>query len=106
MERFVERDFTGAEFRECELDRARLVGVVMRDAEIDGLISNLTVNGVEVTGYVAAELDRRHPVRVLIRSDDPTDLLNGWRQLQASWAQTIERMRALPGIEKQSVHSE
>src|SRR3954469_4317369 len=99
MERFVDQDLTGAEFRECVLDRARLVGVVMRDAEIDGLVGNLIVNGVEVTGYVEAELDRRHPVRVLIRSADPADLRAGWRQLQADWTATVERLRAEPGIE-------
>jgi hypothetical protein len=49
MRRFEDEDLTGVEFRECDLSRARLVGVVMRDAEIDGLVTNLVVNGVEVT---------------------------------------------------------
>ena len=71
MRRFDDEDLTGAEFRECDLSRARLVGVVMQDAEIDGLVTNLVVNGVEVMPYVEAELDRRHPVRLLIRSDSP-----------------------------------
>jgi ABC-type Na+ transport system ATPase subunit NatA len=34
----LDEDLTGAEFRECDLSRARLVGVVMRDVEIDGLV--------------------------------------------------------------------
>ena len=88
------------------LDRARLIGVVMRDAEIDGLVTNLVVNGVEVTTYVEAELDRRYPVRPLIRSDFPADLLEGWRQLQADWSTTIDRVRASPGIEHRSVNGE
>ena len=74
MARFEDQDLTDAEFRECDLTRARLIGVVMQDAVIDGLVSNLVVNGVEVTSYVEAELDRRHPVRLLIRSADPADL--------------------------------
>lgn len=41
MRRLDDEDLTGAEFRECDLSRARLVGVVMQDAEIDGLITNL-----------------------------------------------------------------
>jgi DinB family protein len=90
MRRFDDEDFTEAEFRECDLSRARLVGVVMQDAEIDGLITNLVVNGVEVMSYVEAELDRRHPVRLLIRSDDPADLREAWRQLRQAWATTIE----------------
>ncbi len=106
MRRFVEEDLKGAEFRECELDGARFVGVVMQNAEIDGLISQLTVNGVEVSGYVEAELDRRHPVRLLIRSDEPGDLRDAWRQLRADWVTTIKRMRGTPGIEHDCVNDE
>lgn len=106
MKRLVDQDFSAAEFRECTLDGARLIGVVMRDAEIDGLVTNLVVNGVEVTAYVEAELDRRYPVRVLIRSDSPADLLEGSRQLQADWAATVERLRASPGLEHRSVNGE
>jgi hypothetical protein len=106
MKRFVDEDLTGAEFRECMLDRARLVGVVMQDAEIDGLVTHLVVNGVEVMEYVEAELDRRHPVRLLIRSDEPADLRAGWRQLRADWAATVARMRETPGVEQRRVHDE
>src|SRR6476620_7555221 len=96
MRRFDDEDLTGAEFRECDLSRARLVGVVMQDAEIDGLVTNLVVNGVEVMSYVEAELDRRHPVRLLIRSDEPADLREAWRQLRDVWATTTERVRSMP----------
>lgn len=106
VRRFVDEDLHGAEFRECDLTGARLIGVVMQDATIDGLISNLTVNGVAVTEYVEAELDRRHPVRLLMRSEEPVDLREASRQLRASWAATIERLRRAPGIERRSVHDE
>ena len=96
MRRFEDEDLTGAEFRECDLSRARLVGVVMQDAEIDGLVTNLVVNGVEVMSYVEAELDRRHPVRLLIRSDQPDDLREAWRQLRHDWATTNERIWSMP----------
>lgn len=96
MRRFDEEDLTGAEFRECDLSRTRMVGVVMQDAEIDGLVTNLVVNGVEVMSYVEAELDRRHPVRILLRSDQPDDLREAWRQLQDDWATTTERVRSMP----------
>lgn len=59
MRRFDDEDLAGAEFRGCDLSRVRFVGVVMEDAEIDGLVTNLVVNGVEVMAYVEAELDRR-----------------------------------------------
>ena len=82
MTRYVDEDLHGAEFRECDLTGARLIGVAMQDAVIDGLVTNLVVNGVEVAEYVEAERDRRHPVRVLVRSDDPDDLREASRQLQ------------------------
>jgi len=106
MMRYAEEDLRDAQFRECDLTGARLIGVVMRDAVIDGLVSNLVVNGVEVTEYVEAELDRRHPVRALIRSEDPTDLRDASHQLRAAWVATIERMRRRPGIEHRTVNDE
>ena len=40
MERFEDRDLTGAVFRESVLDRVRMIGVVMRDAVIEGEVVN------------------------------------------------------------------
>ena len=57
--------------------------------------------------YVEAELDRRYPVRLLLRSADPADLRQAVRQLRAGWAVTIERLRAMPsGLEHQRVGGE
>src|SRR3954462_12918304 len=95
MRRFEDEDLTGAEFRECDLSRSRLVGVVMQDAEIDGLVTDQVVNGVEVMPYVEAEFDRRHTVRLLIRADEPADLCEAWRQLRDDWATTTERVRSM-----------
>jgi hypothetical protein len=107
VRRFDDEDLTGSEFRECDLSRARLVGVVMQDVVIDGLVTNLVVNGVDVMPYVEAELDRRHPVRLLIRSAEPADLREGWRQLRTDWAATVGRVRALPaGSEHRGVDGE
>ncbi|MDX6256356.1 MAG: hypothetical protein QOJ11_2690 [Frankiales bacterium] len=107
MVRFEEQDFTDAEFRECDLTRARLIGVVLQDAVIDGLVTNLVVNGVEVSSYVEAELDRRHPVRLLIRSADPTDLRRAHQQLQVEWLTAVERLGEMPdGSEHQHVAGE
>ncbi|GAB3448383.1 DinB family protein [Phycicoccus ginsengisoli] len=107
MRRFQDEDLTGAEFRECDLSRTRMVGVVMRDAEIDGLVTHLVVNGVDVMPYVEAELDRRHPVRLLIRSDDPDDLREAWRRLAAEWAATTHRVCSLPaGSEHEGIDGE
>jgi hypothetical protein len=107
MASFEDQDLTDAEFRECDMTRARLIGVVMQDAVIDGLVSNLVVNGVEVTSYVEAELDRRYPVRLLIRSADPAELQEALGQLQADWAATLGRLPGMPiGSEHQRVGGE
>lgn len=105
--RFQDQDLTDAEFRECDMTRARLIGVVMQDAVIDGLVSNLVVNGIEVTSYVEAELDRRYPVRLLIRSTDPADLREAEQQLRSAWAATVARLRGMPqGSEHRRVGGE
>jgi hypothetical protein len=46
---------------------------------------------------VEAELDRRHPVRRLIRSADPGDLREAFGQLRAGWAATLGRLGGMPG---------
>jgi hypothetical protein len=62
---------------------------------------------VEVMPYVEAELDRRHPVRLLMRSDQPADLREAWRQLRGDWATTTERVRSMPeGTEHHGVDGE
>src|ERR1700747_555655 len=107
MARFGDQALTDAELRECDLTRARLIGVVMQDAVIDGLVSNLVVNGVEVSSYVEAELDRRDPVRLLLRSADPAGLRQAVRQLRVGWAATVALVRAMPkGSEHQRVGGE
>jgi hypothetical protein len=94
--RFVDTDLTGAEFREATLSDARLIGVVAHDVEVDGLISNLWVNGVEVMQFVEAELDRRHPERLLLRSTDVAGLRKGWDAVAGLWSGTMDRIAALP----------
>ena len=107
MATFHDEDLTDAEFRECDLTRARFVGVVMQDAVIDGLVTGLVVNGVDVSDFVTTELDRRHPVRVLIRSGDHSDLQAAHRRLGEIWSATIERLQAMPaGSEHRQVGDE
>lgn len=85
---FDEGTLAGARFRETFMPGLRMTGVVLVDAAIDGLVQNLTVNGVEVTGYVAAELDRRFPVRPLLRSAEPDDLRTAWDAVLSGWQTT------------------
>lgn len=55
---FVDVDTSHASFREVDLTGARMYGVLLTDADIDGDIRGLWVNGVEVAPLVEGELDR------------------------------------------------
>ena len=104
-------DLRGEEFVDTDLSRARFVGadlsgVVMRGVQVDGadidapwLLSDggsLLVNGVDVTAYVDAELNRRFPGRAEQRAEDPEGLRVAWAALERTWAATLERVAAMP----------
>ena len=66
------------------------------DVDIDALVERVVINGVDVTAYVN-ERDPWYPLRAMIRRDtDPDGLRVAWAALEAEWATTIERARALP----------
>jgi hypothetical protein len=94
--RYVDCQLDGAEFREVTLVGARFIGAVMIDVEIDALVRNLTVNGVDVVPLVEAELDRRHPERLALRPTDAAGVLAALDVVDDFWAPTIERVRAMP----------
>jgi hypothetical protein len=104
-------DLQGAEFLAADLRGARFVradlsGVVMRGVDLaaadidapwlfDG-DSVLRINGVDVTGFVDAELNRRFPGRADRRAGDPAGLRAAWAALERSWAVVLERVAAMP----------
>jgi DinB superfamily len=94
--RYVDCQLDGAEFREVTLVGARFIGSVMIDVEIDALVQNLTVNGVDVVPLVEAELDRRHPERLALRPTDVAEVLTALDVVDDFWAPTLERVRRLP----------
>ena len=76
---FVDADLRGARFVGANLSGAVMRGVQVEDADIDApwLLSgesSLLVNGVDVTPYVEAELNRRFPGRAEQRAEDPEGL--------------------------------
>jgi hypothetical protein len=95
--RFDVADLRGARFTDCDL-----TGVTIRDGwlvnvSISGYLSNLTVNGVDVTDFVNAELDRRHPERVQFRQGQTADDVRAiWDTIERLWAQATERAGMLP----------
>ncbi len=105
MPDFTGEDLSGASFHDVRLAGARfstvdLTGVTVRgawvDMTIDGEIRGLTVNGVDVVPLIEAELDRRHPERVLMRPVDAAGFRTAWEVLEKLWGETVERARALP----------
>jgi DinB family protein/pentapeptide repeat protein len=95
--RFDVADLRGARFTDCDL-----TGVTIRDCwlvnvSISGYLSNVTVNGVDVTDFVSAELDRRHPERVQFREGQTADDVRAmWDTIERLWAQATERAGRLP----------
>ncbi|MFC0224504.1 DinB family protein [Nocardioides zeicaulis] len=89
-------DLSGARVRATYLDGVRMTGVEVPDLEIHGEIRRLVVNGVDVTAYVEAELDRRTPERALMRPTTVDGFREAFSVLDRLWAATVERARSLP----------
>jgi DinB superfamily/Pentapeptide repeats (8 copies) len=95
--RFEGTDFSGATFRDCDLRGVKVVDAWLVDTNISGLIGNLTVNDVDVTAFVEAELDRRNPERARVRQMQTADEYRAtWDTLERLWSDTVERARRLP----------
>lgn len=101
-----EHDFTGRELRRLFLHGAdmrggaiydaRLRGVDLWNIDIRGELKNVRVNGVDIAPLVAAELERRDPDLAKMRPVDADGFREAWAILEARWAATVERARALP----------
>jgi uncharacterized damage-inducible protein DinB len=90
-------DLRGARFRDVDLSGARVSHARIVDVEVDALVERLTINGVDVTAYVDAELDRRHPERVQLRQMRTADDFRAmWETVERLWSATIARAERLP----------
>lgn len=100
-------DASDTVFRDVDLSRARMRGVYLGNAEIDGDIEGLRIHGVEVEPLIEAELDRLHPERAVLRATTPEELRAGWADLEAMWAGTLARVEAMaPGTVDRTVDGE
>jgi hypothetical protein len=92
--------FRGATFRDCDLRDVRIVssfvdGLVIRG--FSGQAGPVLVDDVDVSSYVAAELDRRHPERVRVReARSLAELRAAWAELSGLWDETLARASGLP----------
>lgn len=99
--RFSRSDLRGARFVGCDLSGAVLRAVDVGGADIDApwlleADASLTINGVDVVGFVDTELNRRFPGREQRQAGDPDGLRSAWAALQRAWAAVLERVASMP----------
>jgi hypothetical protein len=92
---FRDVTFAGARFHIVDLSGVVIRAALVADAEIDGQIRSLRVNGVDVVPLVEAELDRRYPDRVIMRPSDAAGFRAAGEVLDRLWQQTVDRARRL-----------
>lgn len=88
--------FDGSTIRDSDFNGVTMRGVGMQDTRIDGEIDNLVINGVDVTAFVEAELDRRDPDRPKFKPTTADGFRDAWEINERRWSQTVERARRLP----------
>jgi hypothetical protein len=94
--RFVEADFSGARFHGVNFSNVKISDAWLLNVDISGLVGNLSVNGVDVSAYVEAELNRRHPERLVLAPFDSDGMRSAWECIEDFSAATLDRARALP----------
>jgi hypothetical protein len=94
--RFLEADFSGARFHGVNFSNVKISDAWLFNVQISGLVGNLSVNGVDVSAYVEAELNKRHPERLLLAPFDADGMRNAWKSIEGFSAVTLARARALP----------
>jgi hypothetical protein len=86
-------DFSGVHLHGADFEGAKLTDAHLRGAVITGDIEGLQINEVDVDLLVQAELDRRFPARVKLRSTNVEGLRDAWSMLEGLWIHTTERAR-------------
>jgi hypothetical protein len=92
---FAEADFSGARFRSVNFSKVKISDAWLFDVDISGLVSNLKVNGVDVTTFVEGQLNQRHPERLLLAPNDPDGMRTAWRTVEEFTAATLVRAQRL-----------
>jgi hypothetical protein len=91
-------DLEGARFRDVNMTNVSISHAFVVGVDIDGLVDQVTINGVDVTHYVN-ERDAWYPLRAMLGPDDPDGMRRAWAALEQAWATTIERARAVTEAE-------
>ena len=88
-------DLSGARFRDVNLTNVKISHAWLVNVDIDALVDNVVINGVDVTAYVN-ERDDWYPLRAMLRASNPDDMRATWAALEDEWAQTLTRAQGLP----------
>jgi uncharacterized damage-inducible protein DinB len=90
--RIVSSDLTGLTLRDCVINGLKVADVIGDDVYLSGALRRVVVNDVDVTDFVESELDRRHPLRVQVRSmRTPHEYRAAWDAIERAWAATFAR---------------
>ena len=98
--RFDTCTLEGARFRDCNLSSVTIASSYvenLRVSTLHGQGARVIVDDVDVSAYVAAELDRRFPERVALRFlAEPEDYRALFTTLDRLWDETLRRAELLP----------
>jgi DinB superfamily len=93
---FVRVNLMGSRFHGVVMQSVKITDAWVNDVEISCLLGSLKVNDVDISAYVRAELDRRHPELPKLRAQDVKGLREAWKIVETQAAATLKRARALP----------
>ena len=94
-----EVDLSGATIRDSDVTGLRIVASVVDDVHLNGHegVGRVVVDDVDVTPYVTAELDRRHPERVLVREmRSADDVRAAWAVVDPMWDDAVAHAASVP----------
>jgi hypothetical protein len=94
--RFLRVDLSGSRLHGVMLQNVKITDAWVNNLEISCLLGSLTVNEVDVSAYVRAELNKRHPELQMLRATDVDGLRDAWHMIESLANATLERARALP----------
>ncbi len=93
---FMVADLAGARFVDCDMTGVKIVDAALVDVDVSGYVDRLVVNGIDVTEFVDAELDQRHPERVQLRGMHSADDFRAmWDTIERLWSDTVTRAERL-----------
>jgi len=97
-----ESTFNGASFRESDLRGVTIRASWVEGMRVDGLhgeVEQVFVNDIDVSPYVASELDRLFPERIALRSmATAADRVAVWARLGELWDETLSRGSAVRNV--------